>query len=208
VSEDPVRETYDAVAAEYAARLGDELDYKPLDRALLAVLVEQSHGAAIGDLGCGPGHVTAWLQDHGARSVGIDLSPGMIEIARRRRPDVEYRVGDLRVLPVSDKSWRSVVVLYSLIHLDGDEMRVALAEISRVLEPQGLALISFHVGTGLSHRDEWWGHDVSIDFHFLEPAHVVTALEEAGFTLEMQLERAPYPEEVSTRRAYLLARRA
>jgi ubiquinone/menaquinone biosynthesis C-methylase UbiE len=207
VSGDPVRETYDAVAAEYAARLGDELDYKPLDRALLAALVEQSHGATMGDLGCGPGHVTAWLQDHGARCVGIDLSPAMIDIARRRRPDLEYRVGDLRALPVSDGSWGSAVALYSLIHLEGDEMTVALAEIRRVLQPEGLALISFHVGTGLSHRDEWWGHDVSIDFHFLESAHVVTALEEAGFTLEMRLERAPYPEEVSTQRAYLLARR-
>jgi trans-aconitate methyltransferase len=57
-----VRRSYDTVAGEYVAGFRDELAGKPLDRALLVCLAEQAEqGTAIADLGCGPGHVAAWL---------------------------------------------------------------------------------------------------------------------------------------------------
>ncbi|MGY5124231.1 class I SAM-dependent methyltransferase [Streptomyces nigrescens] len=91
------------MAEEYATRLHNELAEKPLDRALLACLLEQTEpGAAIADLGCGPGHVAAWLAEKGARTVGIDLSAGMIEAGRRRFAQVEFREGDLLELPAKD----------------------------------------------------------------------------------------------------------
>ena len=72
---DSVRRSYDTVAEDYAAGFRDELAHKPLGRALLASLVEQNgSGGAIADVGCGPGHVTAWLAARGARAVGTDLS--------------------------------------------------------------------------------------------------------------------------------------
>jgi SAM-dependent methyltransferase len=78
-----VRRSYDAVAEVYAACFRDELVGKPLDRALLACLAEQTgQGATIADLGCGPGHVAAWLADRGVAAVGIDLSPAMIAVGR------------------------------------------------------------------------------------------------------------------------------
>jgi ubiquinone/menaquinone biosynthesis C-methylase UbiE len=79
-----VRRSYDAVAEEYAAGFRDELESKPLDRALLASLVEQAGpGMPVADLGCGPGHITAWLAAQGAAAVGIDLSAGMVAVSRR-----------------------------------------------------------------------------------------------------------------------------
>lgn len=74
-----VRATYDAIAAEYDRQLGDELDGKPLDRALLTGFVELVGTGRIADVGCGPGHVTRFLADQRAEVVGLDLSPGMIE---------------------------------------------------------------------------------------------------------------------------------
>jgi len=59
---DATRRSYDAVAEKYAASFRDELAYKPLDRALLTCLIEQAgQDGPIADLGCGPGHVSAWL---------------------------------------------------------------------------------------------------------------------------------------------------
>jgi hypothetical protein len=56
VQHESVRRSYDAVAEEYAARLFGEIAEKPLDRALLAALLEQAApDAPIADLGCGPG---------------------------------------------------------------------------------------------------------------------------------------------------------
>jgi SAM-dependent methyltransferase len=203
---DSLRRSYDAVAEEYAVRFNDELDDKPLDRALLAALVEQTEaGVPIADVGCGPGHVAAFLAGHGARAVGIDLSPAMVETARRLHPDIEYRVGDFCDLPATEGEFAGVVAFYSIIHLEPSELVDAFREISRVLRPGGLVLLTFHVGTQVRHRDEWLGHAVDIDFRFLETSAVIEALESAGFVVQMQLERVPYPDETPTRRAYVSA---
>ncbi|MEV5611142.1 methyltransferase domain-containing protein [Streptomyces sp. NPDC052225] len=205
---DVVRRSYDTVADDYTARLHDELAGKPLDRALLASLLEQTEpGAPIADLGCGPGHVAAWLAERGASTVGIDLSPAMVETGRSRFPKVEFRQGDLLELPGADREFGSLVALYSIIHLAPGELPHAFAEAARVLRPTGLALFAFHVGEETRHLDEWWGHEVDLDFRFLQPARIAGLLEEAGFTVEMSMERAHYAGEVDTRRAYLLARR-
>jgi ubiquinone/menaquinone biosynthesis C-methylase UbiE len=205
---DRVRQSYDAVAQEYARRLGNELAGKPLDRALLAVLIEQTDpGAPIADLGCGPGHVAAWLADHDIPVVGIDLSVQMVEIGRRDHPQVEFREGDLVSLPAADGEFGSVAALYSIIHLEPSEVRLAFNEIRRALRPFGLLLVAFHVGSEVRHLSDWWGYEVDVDFRFYEPNGVIELLEGAGFAVEARLERTSYPEEVDTRRAYVLARR-
>ncbi|MFF9900005.1 class I SAM-dependent DNA methyltransferase [Streptomyces longispororuber] len=205
---DAVRRSYDTVAEEYATRLHDELDAKPLDRALLASLVEQTgQDGPVADLGCGPGHVTAHLAALGARPVGVDLSPGMVAEARRRHPGLEFRQGDLLDLPAEDGEFAAAVALYTVIHLDPDELLPAFTEAHRVLRPSGLLLVSFHRGAEIRHLDDWWGHDVNLDFHFLSTDAVADHLTEAGFTLEARLERAPHPQEAQTPRSYLQARR-
>jgi ubiquinone/menaquinone biosynthesis C-methylase UbiE len=203
-----VRQSYNAVAEQYAAGFRDELTGKPLDRALLACLAEQAeHGVPIADLGCGPGHVAAWLADRGVATVGIDLSPGMIAVGRRQYPQVEFREGDFLQLPAADGEFAAVVAFYSIIHLQPGELPRAFGEIHRVLRPRALCLVAFHAGSEVRHLDDWWGHQVDVDFRFFELPAVAEAMEEVGFCTEMRLERLSYPGEVETRRGYLLARR-
>jgi len=203
-----VRRSYDEVAQEYLARLRDELEYKPLDRALLGLIVEEvGSDGSIADVGCGPGHVAGWLADRGAGVVGIDLSPGMVSLGRKTYPRVEFRQGDMLALPAQDDEFAAVIALYSIIHLTEDELQPAFDEIARALEPSGLLLVSFHMGLEVRHLSDWWGHPVDIDFRFLEPDSVISRLEQAGLVVETRLERQNYPDEVETRRAYLLARR-
>jgi ubiquinone/menaquinone biosynthesis C-methylase UbiE len=205
---DGTRRSYDAVAGAYADGLRDELAGKPLDRALLTALIEQAPaGTTVGDLGCGPGHVTGWLAAHGATAAGIDLSAGMIDVARREQRGAEFRVGDLLSLPAADGEFGAVVAFYSIIHLAPGELPAALAEMHRVVRPGGLALLAFHIGTEVRHFSDWLGQDVDVDFRFYEPDDVAALLEAAGFTLQARLERRAYPAEVDTRRAYLLAGR-
>ena len=85
----PFGRAYDTVAADYAALLADELHRKPWDRATLtafAELVLASGGGPVLEVGCGPGRITAHL--HGLRLdvSGVDLSPQMVEEARRAPP--------------------------------------------------------------------------------------------------------------------------
>jgi SAM-dependent methyltransferase len=205
---DRIRRSYDAVAEKYAAGFRDELAYKPLDRALLTCVIEQTGpGASIADLGCGPGHVSAWLASHGAAAVGIDLSAAMIAVARRDYPGADFRQGDFLELPAGDGEFGAAVALYSIIHLEPGELRRAFTEIHRVLRRSGLLLVAFHVGSEVRHVTDWLGHAVDVDFRFLEPTQVAETMEDAGLGVEARLERTSYPEENETRRGYLLARR-
>jgi SAM-dependent methyltransferase len=207
-SHDSVRRSYNAVAESYASGFRDELARKPLDRAVLACLIEQAEqGVPIADVGCGPGHVSAWLASHGTTAVGIDLSAGMIAVGRREYPEVEFREGDFLALPAAAGEFGAVVALYSIIHLEPSELGRAWDEIHRVLRPSGLLLVAFHIGSEVRHTAEWWGHAVDVDFRFFEPPDIAETLEAAGFAVEVRLERTSYPEEIETRRAYLLARR-
>jgi len=201
------RATYDRVAEEYAARIAGELAGKPLDRALLACLVEQVGGLGIiADIGCGPGHVAAYVHELGARVVGVDLSPEMVAIARQRSPAIR---GSMLALAAPDASWGGIVALNSIIHLPPEERPQALAEFHRVLRPGGLLVLAFHIGDEQRHVDEWWGQEVSLDTWFLQPREIESLLREAGFTVEMSLVRQPYAPDIEhqSQRAYIFARK-
>lgn len=204
---DRVREGYDAVAADYAREVGGELAHKPLDRALLAMCVELAGEGRIGDLGCGPGHVSAFLADLGADVVGIDLSARMVAIARERVPRAAFVRGDLRDIPLPDASLAGAVALYSLIHLSPGHVPVAVREMARVLRPGAHALIAFHRGDEVRHLATWWGHEVDLDFRFMDPGIVAGHLDAAGMQLTARIDRAPIPDaETATERTYLVAR--
>lgn len=207
---DPIATSYDRVAAEYTARIGDELAGKPLDRALLLAFAEQVHPLGpVADLGCGPGHVTAFLAAAGAQVEGFDLSREMVAQASRRYPNLVFRQGDIRSLAVADSTLGGIVAFYSIIHLGGAEFAPAFHEWRRVLRPSGLALVAFHIGDHVVHLDEWWEQAVDLNFRFLPVETVTAALAQAHFQVEAIVERAPYPEvEHQSRRAYVLVRRA
>jgi ubiquinone/menaquinone biosynthesis C-methylase UbiE len=209
-----VRAAYDAIADAYDEQLGDELDAKPLDRALLASLVELAGAGTIADVGCGPGHVTRFLATSHADVIGIDLSPGMIAIAHDRAPELPFTVGSMLRLPTTDGAWSGAVALYSIIHLTAPERASACRELARAVRPGGWVLVAFHIdspefATGqINHLKSWFGQQVELDGYFLDPSDVVAELQVAGFTIVANLERQPAPDvEYPSRRCYLLAQR-
>jgi SAM-dependent methyltransferase len=201
--------SYDLVADEYVRRIFDELQHKPLDRQLLdrfAARVRDLGPAC--DLGCGPGHIARYLQARGVEVCGVDLSPAMVERARRLTPGVEFCQGDMMALEVSDGAWAGIVAFYSIIHIPRGDLAQALRELWRVLRPGGILLLAFHIGDDSIHLDEWWGQKVCVDFFFFRSEEVAAYLREAGFAIEEIIEREPYPDiEHQSRRAYIFARR-
>jgi SAM-dependent methyltransferase len=207
--QDEVAGSYDRLAAAYAERIYDELNGKPFDRALLDRFADQvrGHGVVL-DLGCGPGHVARYLHQRDVKVVGVDLSPGMIETARPH-PEVDFRVGDMLALDLSDASAAGGVAFYSLIHFSPAELDRALREIARVLQPGAPLLVAVHRGSQTVHLDELWGIGIRLDFVFFEPEVLSAAVRAAGFELVEALTRPAYQGvEVETERIYLWARRA
>src|SRR6476661_6021704 len=129
---DHTRLSYDRVAAEYAARLNDEVTHKPLERALLDAYATRAPGPVC-DLG--PGQVGAYLRSRGARVVGVDLSHGMAQQARRLHPDLPVAQADMRALPFAAGALAGVAAFYSLIHIPPPGLPAALRELRRVVRP-------------------------------------------------------------------------
>jgi len=137
----------------------------------------------------------------------LDLSPGMIEQARRLFPHVPFEVGDMLDLPFADASLTGVVSFYSIVHFDEHQTAVAFAEMARVVGPDGALALAFHVGDEVVHRDEWFGESVNVDFRLHDPNAVQRELQNAGFKIDSIDERDPYPPpiEAQTRRCYIVA---
>jgi SAM-dependent methyltransferase len=208
-----VRRSYDSVAERYAEEIGAELQGKPLDRALLRIMADTAGPHPVADIGCGPGHVTAYLTGLGACAFGLDLSPRMCAIAHRDGR-VPAAAADVRQLPVAAGRVGAVVCLYTLIHLDTRARAEAYGEIFRILRPEGQALVAFHVfdddvpAGGSTTLTEWWDHEVDLTFRFLDPDAELAALVDTGFRFVARIDRAPYVAvEHPSHRSYLLVAR-
>lgn len=204
-----VRDSYDSAADAYAEHLATELVHKPLDRHLLNRFAEETRGRGhVADLGCGPGHVARYLQEQGVTVLGIDLSPEMVRVATELHPGIDFRVGDMNQLDLSEASLAGVVAFYSIVHFRPGELGAVFQEVRRVLMPGGLALISFHIGDEVVHVDDLFGSPVSLDFLFHVPSVVIEALRGARLAVIEHVEREPYEGvEYPSRRCYLLARK-
>lgn len=201
--------SYDVVADEYVRRIFGELQDKPLDRELLDRFAASVRGVGPAcDIGCGPGHVARYLHDRGIEVCGVDLSPAMVERARRLVPGVDFQPGDMMALDAPDGAWAGIAAFYSIIHIPRGDMAQVMREFRRVLRPGGILLLAFHIGDDTIHLDEWWGQKVYIDFFFFRSDEVAGYLRAAGFEIEEIIEREPYPDvEHQSRRAYIFARR-
>jgi ubiquinone/menaquinone biosynthesis C-methylase UbiE len=207
--EKSIRGCYDRLAEEYANRIFDELQHKPLDRALLdRFTADVGRHGEVCDMGCGPGHVARYLRDAGTNVFGLDLSPGMLEQARRRNPGIRFREGNMLALELEDRTLAGITAFYAIVNVPREYLPLVFREMERVLQPGGLLLLAFHTGDEVLHQDELWGHPISMDFLLLPPLRVRGYLESAGLEIEEIVEREPYPEvEYQSRRAYIFARK-
>jgi len=204
------RASYDTLAAEYAVRIYGELSGKPFDREWLDDFAERAQPLGlVCDLGCGPGHIGRYLQEHGARAVGLDLSFGNLQQARQLNPRLELVHGDMMALPFQGESLGGIAAFYSIIHLDRSEVPAALREMRRVLRSGGWVLLAFHLGNETLHEEQLWGYDVDFDATLFTLPEVVQQLNEAGLVVEKAEERDAYSPEVEyqSRRGYILAHR-
>ncbi|GII57982.1 methyltransferase [Planotetraspora thailandica] len=202
------RAFYDAIAVDYAELFKDALP-KPLDRAMIAAFAEHvlAGGAGrVADLGCGPGRVTAHLHALGLDVFGVDLSPAMVELARRTQPGLRFDEGSITDLDVQDATLAGAVAWYSIIHTPQERLPAVLTEFHRVLAPGGHLLLAFQVGDEPLHLDRPFGHAVSLDFRRLSPDLISELLRDAGFTVFASLLREPGEDE-KVPQAYLLARK-
>lgn len=185
------RASYDTVASSYADQLRDALASRPYLRAaltLFAEMVRDTGGGPVVDVGCGPGHITAHLNRLGVDAFGIDLSPAMIEVARRDHPGLRFEVGSMTDLDFADASVAGLLAWWSLIHVPDGEVRTVLRHFRRVVCAGGPVMLGFHVGDRWRYKTEGYGgHPMRVRVYRRPPERVSGWLRDAGFTVEAEL---------------------
>ena len=205
------REAYDAVAATYAEMFRDTLRDSPLDRTILdafAEIVGASGDARVADLGCGPGHITAYLDELGVKAFGVDASPAMIELARQAHPALRFELGTMEELRIADGALGGVLSRWSIIHTPPREISVILAEFHRVLAPGGHLLIGFSASDGPAYPTQVFDHTVAPAYRWW-PDHLAGLLREAGLAEVARMTCEPRPaDRRQFQSVHLLARKA
>jgi len=106
---------YDEHAEQYAEAGAGYFDLNHIQT--FAKLLPQS--AKVLDAGCGAGRDSALLEEKaGLNVVGLDLSKGLLEVARHKFPDIEFIEGNLLQLPFEDTTFNGVWSNTSLLHLE------------------------------------------------------------------------------------------
>jgi SAM-dependent methyltransferase len=150
-------------------------------------------GMDVLDVACGTGNATLPAAKTGARTVGLDFAPGLLEIARERAADamveIDFIEGDAQAMPFEDGSFDRVVSTFG--HMFAPDHRRTADEMKRVLKPRGVIAVAcwmpegaigrmFRVTADLlppppgpppglwgteDHVREMWGDDVEFERH-------------------------------------------
>lgn len=179
----PVHAAYSARAHEYINLLGHISSTAPEDRDLVDRWARRCSGRVV-DIGCGPGHWTAYLAEAGINAMGIDPVEQFIDHAQRTYPTVQFRRGSIDDLTNLAAPLAGLFSWYSLIHLDPKEVPTALTTMYQSMEPGGQLLLAFFDGD----KVEEFPHAVAPAFTW-PLSTMIETVHRAGFTITHQEHR-------------------
>ena len=195
-----MREAYSSRSEQYIALVDETWRTDDDDAAFVRRHLVGLPGTVL-DLGCGPGHWTAWLHALGADVVGVDVVPQFIAHARATRPGPEFRLGSMTELEAAEHSAAGILAWYSTIHLPPPDLDRALARFRRLLTSDGVLVVGF-----FDSDDDVAGFDHKVITAYRWPADVFAErLVAAGFT-EVQRLRQQSPARPDRKYAAIAAR--
>ncbi|MDL5156702.1 class I SAM-dependent DNA methyltransferase [Actinomycetospora termitidis] len=201
MDEDPdaVRRAYSSMSEQYIGLFdGDWKDHSD-DTALVRRHLTGLDGPVL-DLGCGPGHWTAFLHSLGVAVTGVDLVPEFIAHARATHPGPEFHLGSMTEVDVPEHSVAGVLSWYSTIHLAPDAVDGVLTGFRRLLRPSGVLVIGF-----FDSDDDVAAFDHKVVTAYRWPVDVFSdRLARAGFT-ELERRQHQVPERPDRRYAAIAA---
>jgi ubiquinone/menaquinone biosynthesis C-methylase UbiE len=202
---------WEPIARDYERHAATSPHNAQYDRPAVLDLCGDVRGRSVLDLGCGPGFYAEELLARGAHQItGLDASPTMIDLARRRNPArASFRVHDLEqpLHWLADQSFDLAVMALVIHHLD-DRVAV-LREIQRVLRPAGRLVVSTHHPTGdwqlhggsyfdVSLIEETWKRGWEVRYWRQPLTETVSEFADAGFVIERLVEPLPVPDMAET----------
>lgn len=148
---DPLKVTiksYDKIAEEYCEKTLEGGDREFQERMLDITLNYLPENPRVIDLGCGDGRDTFYLHQKGVDVVGIDLSQGMINLARKKHSNTAFFKQDMRKTVFPEDTFHCVWASVSIINMPKSELSTIESEVFRILNPDGIFAFSIKLGEG------------------------------------------------------------
>ncbi|MDN5749936.1 MAG: class I SAM-dependent methyltransferase [Pseudonocardia sp.] len=202
MSLESVRNAYSVASEQYISLFDGGWQDHEDDTALVRRHLVGLAGPVL-DLGCGPGHWTAYLHALGADVTGVDVVPEFIAHAQATHVGSRFQLGSMTELNVAEHSVAGILAWYSTIHLPPPELSRVLSVFRQLLVPSGMLVVGFFDSdSGVSEFD----HKVITAFRW--PVDVFAELlAEAGFAEAERLQH-PVAERPDREYAAIAARRA
>lgn len=184
-NEDNTRSKYNQNAPEWLKASGGEKRpcYWPKEMELFVELLK---GDKVLDLGSGPATDSTYLKEFGLSVYSTDYSRGMLNIGKKLNPSLSLIESDTYASPFSDNAFDGIWFCASLLHLEHPEK--ALAEVNRLLKPEGVCFVSVKQGEG-EKIDEKTGYY----FNYFNSEELESLFESAGFSVVFSAVREGTP---------------
>lgn len=155
--DDPLKKTirsYDMIAEEYCTITSEKGDRDYQQKMLDITIDHLPEEGRIVDLGCGDGRDSNYLYEKGLDVVGIDLSKGMIDLARRKYPNIAFFQEDMRDTVFPDDTFHGVWASLSIINMPKADLSTIESEVFRILEADGVFAFSVKKGDREGYEDD------------------------------------------------------
>ncbi len=179
-------EVYNKVSKTYFEKFHETCEY--IDE-FINLMPMKGH---VLDVGCGTGTNSGYLLSHGFSVIGVDISSGMLKIARKMYPKIKFTKMDMRKLKFNDYKFDGILVSYSLFHVPDKDIKKALMEFKRVLKDGGIIYFALQEGSGEKIMTETLNPKFKVYIRFFEMKEFIDILNRLGFVILMKRKRKPY----------------
>ena len=176
-----VKDDYDAIAEAYANSYSEINSYKPY----IDEFVKSLSGKSILDVGCGAGQFTNYLCEIGFQAKGVDFSKGLLAIARKNYPHVEFINADICEYKTTDL-YDGIFTKDMLFHLPDEDIIKTLKMFRKVLKPNGkiCIIMDMPIEAGEQIFVEELDENYKIYYNYLTPEKLKSLLEQANITID------------------------
>jgi len=177
-----VRDGYEVIANTYHERRvgGEQANIEWLDK-MRPLLPQSGH---VVDLGCGSGvPITRYFANRGYDVQGYDLSPRMLEIARREVPGAIFHEARIEDVDLTAESVDLVVSFFAIIHVPREEHAALFIRMFSWLKPGGAALLALGTTDNPDDYEADW-HGAPMAWSHFDAETSLRLLRGAGFEID------------------------
>jgi len=168
---------YDLLADSYAKHV--ETQSPTIQRQQFISYIPK-HGSIL-DIGCGSGRDSAYFYKQGFQATGVDLSKNLLDIAKKKVPQVVFIQKDIREISFLRDSFNGIWACASLLHIKHKEIPGVLKRFADILKKDGILFIHVKKGIGEEERIEPSIPDKKRFFSFFQKEQLMKLVTDAGF---------------------------